>query len=374
MHSTPDQSLPDLRPGIRPPGRRTFQFWAQGVLVAIIVGLTLYTLGRFRVALLWSAVLGVTCWPLMIWLQRRWTSRHSATLIPASIVAAIGLAFVVPAGFLIGAAASEAKDGSAWVKQIMADGVPQPAWLDRLPWGKAQAESWWASNLAQPDSARELVRHLRTEQSLGAIEHLGHDVANRLVLLTFTLLILFFLLRSGARLTNGLDLLIWRLFGPRGRMAQRQIVGAVRGSMAGLVLVGLGEGLVIGLSYVVAGAPQPLLLGIFTALASMIPMLGSVAVALSVALILIKGSVVAAACVAVFGGVVLFLADHFIRPVLIGGSIRLPFVWVLLGILGGLETWGLIGLFAGPTLMALAHLCWRFGSTRANREGRAVNA
>ena len=59
------------------------------------------------------------------------------------------------------------------------------------------------------------------------------------------------------------------------------------------------------------------------------------------------------------GFVTTFIADHFIRPVLIGGATRLPFLWVLLGILGGVETWGLVGLFMGPAIMAALVLLWR---------------
>jgi len=54
-----------------------------------------------------------------------------------------------------------------------------------------------------------------------------------------------------------------------------------------------------------------------------------------------------------------FVADHFARPALIGGSTRLPFVWVLLGILGGVESFGLLGLFLGPTLLAVLITLWR---------------
>jgi predicted PurR-regulated permease PerM len=61
----------------------------------------------------------------------------------------------------------------------------------------------------------------------------------------------------------------------------------------------------------------------------------------------------------VSGMIVLFIADHFIRPVLIGGAARLPFVWVLLGLLGGLETLGFIGLFLGPAIMAALVALWR---------------
>ncbi len=67
----------------------------------------------------------------------------------------------------------------------------------------------------------------------------------------------------------------------------------------------------------------------------------------------------AAVIVLVFGGVVIFVADHFVRPVFIGGATRLPFLWVLLAILGGIETWGLIGLVIGPALVAVLMLLWR---------------
>jgi predicted PurR-regulated permease PerM len=63
--------------------------------------------------------------------------------------------------------------------------------------------------------------------------------------------------------------------------------------------------------------------------------------------------------VLVTGLVVVFVADHFIRPVIIGGAARLPFLWVLLGILGGLETFGIIGLFLGPAIMAALISLWR---------------
>ena len=54
-----------------------------------------------------------------------------------------------------------------------------------------------------------------------------------------------------------------------------------------------------------------------------------------------------------------FVADHFVRPILIGGATRLPFLWVLIGILGGVETLGLLGLFVGPATMAVLVMLWR---------------
>src|SRR6202011_1063851 len=79
------------------------------------------------------------------------------------------------------------------------------------------------------------------------------------------------------------------------------------------------------------------------------------------------GSTAAGVAVLGTGLVVVFVADHFIRPVLIGGAIRLPFLWVLLGILGGLETFGIFGLFLRPAIMAALISLWRDRkSTRLN--------
>ena len=76
-------------------------------------------------------------------------------------------------------------------------------------------------------------------------------------------------------------------------------------------------------------------------------------------ILLVSGNAVGGLVILVLGAVVAFIADHFIRPVLIGGATRLPFIWVLLGILGGISAWGLVGLFIGPAIMAALILLWR---------------
>ena len=60
-----------------------------------------------------------------------------------------------------------------------------------------------------------------------------------------------------------------------------------------------------------------------------------------------------------YGMILTLIADNYVRPVLIGGAVKLPFIWTLLGIFGGMETFGLLGLFLGPTLMAVLMSIWR---------------
>jgi predicted PurR-regulated permease PerM len=125
------------------------------------------------------------------------------------------------------------------------------------------------------------------------------------------------------------------------------------------VLVGLGEGVLLGLAYLVAGVPHPTLFGLFTAILAMVPFGAAVAIIAATLVLLAQGKVLAGVIIIVVGIVITFVADHFIRPVLIGGATRLPFIWVLLGILGGVSAWGLVGLFVGPAIMAALILVWR---------------
>ena len=91
----------------------------------------------------------------------------------------------------------------------------------------------------------------------------------------------------------------------------------------------------------------------------MIPFAAPVVFGAIALLMITQGAVGAGVGIAIAGSVVLFVADHFVRPAIIGGGARLPFLWVLLGILGGIESFGLVGIFIGPALMAALVSLWR---------------
>jgi predicted PurR-regulated permease PerM len=150
-----------------------------------------------------------------------------------------------------------------------------------------------------------------------------------------------------------------RAFGPRGERVGRQIIASVHGTVNGLVLVGLGEGFLLGVVYGIAGVPHATVFGALTAVAAMVPFAAPLVFGIAALILLSQGSIFWAVLVLAMGFAVTFIADHFVRPVLIGGATRLPFIWVLLGILGGVEAFGLLGLFVGPATMAALILLWR---------------
>ncbi len=182
---------------------------------------------------------------------------------------------------------------------------------------------------------------------------------HRLITFGFTLLTLFFLFRDGALFGRKLLRLSDRLLGPDGERIGRHMVQAILATVNGLVLVGLGEGAVMGLAYSLAGLPHPFSIAALTGVLAVIPFGAPIAFGAAALYLTAMGHLFGGIAVLVTGLVVVLVADHFIRPVIIGGAARLPFLWVLLGILGGLETFGIIGLFLGPAIMAALISLWR---------------
>jgi predicted PurR-regulated permease PerM len=334
------------------------------ILALLLAAFGLWTLHRYLPALIWAAILAIAVWPLYQRALRRWTPGKHNVLLPAVFTAVLGLMFTVPLVLVGVEAGKEVRGVYETIAKARTEGVPPPEWLGHLPIGSQQAVNWWNENLTEPESAKELLQKARGTEFLSNGRELGADIAHRAVLFGFTLLTLFFLFKDGDQVTDQMQRASARAFGPAGERVGRQMIASVHGTVDGLVLVGLGEGFILGIGYLIAGVPHPTLFGLFTAVAAMVPFGAALAFGLAALILLTQGSVVAAIVIGVLGMVVTFTADHFIRPVLIGGATRLPFLWVLLGILGGVETWGLLGLFLGPAIMAALMLLWREWATR----------
>jgi predicted PurR-regulated permease PerM len=138
------------------------------------------------------------------------------------------------------------------------------------------------------------------------------------------------------------------------------MVAAVRGTVNGTIVVAVMEGLLIGIAYLLAGVPNPILFTILTIAFAMLPFGAWAAFTLAAAALFIgNGSAGAAFAVFGWGAAVMLVGDHFVWPTLVGGATRLPFLFALVGIFGGLTTFGLLGLFLGPVIMAALLTVWR---------------
>ena len=328
------------------------------VAVLLLLAAGLFTLRGFLPALAWAVIFAIGVWPVFGRMARRWP-RHRRTLLPAAVILAVVLVFVVPVAMIAVPVAEDTRAATQWVEQARQSGIPAPQFLGSLPYGP-RLQALWQQQLGAPQQVSALAgRAMQGGGGAAAGRHLGAEAVHRVVLLGFMLLALFFLLRDAEDVTEQLRIASRRAFGAAGEDVGTQMIRSVHGTVDGLVLVGLGEGVVLGIAYWVAGVPHPALFGLFTAILAMVPFGAALAFLVAGGVLLATGQVIAAAAIVALGFVVSFVADHFLRPVLIGGATRLPFLWVLLGILGGVEAWGLLGLFVGPAVMAALILLWR---------------
>ncbi|QDZ06576.1 AI-2E family transporter [Sphingomonas panacisoli] len=331
---------------------------ARATLIALLVALGLWIVAGFLPALIWAVVIAVAIDPLVDRAEARFPTT-SRSLIALLFTLAFALIVLVPIGFGIAQGAREAHDIIGWIAQARHDGVPPPAWIAALPFGSSELTNWWRDHFADPVAATAYLDGLNHTLIATNGTLIGKGIAHRSVIFGFTLLALFFLVRDRDAIVAQCRRASEKMLGPTGERIGHQALLSVRGTIDGLVLVGLGVGVVMTVVYFVLGVPHPVLLGVFTALAAMIPFGPVVAFVIAALLLLAQGSVGGAIAVAVIGFGVEFVAGHFVRPLLIGGATKLPFLWVLIGILGGVETLGLLGLFVGPATMAVLVMLWR---------------
>ncbi|MCX4165106.1 MULTISPECIES: AI-2E family transporter [Paraburkholderia] len=342
------------------PNRAQMQQIASAILYGVLVVLALWVVHNFIPAVVWAAVIAIALWPAMRAIEAHRLFKGRTTLISIVLTTAVGLLVVLPIGLGITQAAREAHDLIVWTRTIQENGVPLPAFVEHLPFGAQQISAWWQANLAQPLNASPAMKGLHGQAVVTFGRHFGARAAHGLLVFGFTLVTLFVIFQAGPRLSGALLKGARRAFGADGAQILQRMAGAVRGTVTGLVVVGLGEGALLGVAYAIAGVPHATLLALVTAVAAMLPFCAPIVFGgAALWLFAVQGAVAGAIGVAAFGVVVVFVAEHFVRPVLIGNSTRLPFLLVLFGILGGAETFGLLGLFIGPALMTVLVVLWK---------------
>ncbi len=183
-------------------------------------------------------------------------------------------------------------------------------------------------------------------------------VSKTLINLPFLLLqifvmffIMFYFLREGSTLYGySKDILPFRKkIRRRFSIRFREIT---RGFLHGMVIVGLIQGVVAGVGFYIFGASQPFILMILATLAAILPLIGAWIVWFPVGIgLLIKGSTLAGIGLLIYGAVIVGYVDNLIRPSIVGRATKMSNAIVLLGMLGGLRLFGLIGLIVGPLVL-----------------------
>jgi len=332
---------------------------ARVALAIALVGIGLWTAAEFLPALIWATILAVTLWPFYVRIAAR-LSGGPSTLSALLFTVLVGLTLFLPLALVAYAIAQQSDVVAAWITQSREGGIQVPEWVVRLPIAADTVQQWWHENLAKPQGARAWLQSLNADKAGDLITTFGGQLLHRLFMFFVALMALFAFLRNGDMLAQRFAVSADRIFGDPGEGLVEKIVDATRGTVNGTVIVAIVEGLLIGIGYLLAGVPNPILFTVVTIAFAMLPF-GAWAAFSAAALTLLIGGGSGFAAFAVFawGAVVMLAGDNVVWPKLVGGAARLPFLLAFVGIFGGLASFGLVGLFLGPVVMAALLTVWR---------------
>ncbi len=329
-------------------------------LLFLILAAGVYFFHGFLVPVLAALIIGFASWPLYKRLVR---ASGGHTTIAATIgMAIVLLVLVVPFAMLLSYGVDEISTWVAWLVEANRQGVPVPQSIIATPFvGQWLAESW-QRYLGEPRALGEVVQFLSGEH-IGNISRwvlaTGRGAFDLLLSVLFIMITLFFVYKDGAKLVEQLDRIGERALPLRWHRFSRVVPATVSSTVTGMTLIAVGEGIVLGVAYKIAGVPSAFLLGVITGFMALVPGGAPLSVTLVSLYLVGSGSPIAALGLFAWGAIELFIVDKTLRPKLVGGPIRLPFLPTLFGLIGGVKTMGLVGLFVGPVLMALLVAIWR---------------
>jgi len=319
-----------------------------------LIAASFWILRPFLAAIIWSTMIVVSTWPIMLVIQHRlWNKRALAVTV---MTAALVLVFVAPFSAAIGTIVANADEIAGWVKGLSGLTLPPPPGLvEQIPFVGAKVAAVWRdyatkgfAEIAQimAPYAGQITRWFAAE-----VGSFG------LVSVQFLLTVII----SAILYTTGEDAARWvrrfgrRLAGDRGDDVVRLAGQAIRGVALGVVVTALVQSLLGGIGLAIAGVPFA---AVLTAVMFMLALaqIGAVPVLVCALAWLWWKDQTAWFVVLLVWTLIVGSMDNVLRPILIKKGADLPLLLIFAGVIGGLFAFGLLGLFVGPVILAVTYM------------------
>ena len=328
-----------------------FRAVTSGIALAVLLLGCLMVMRPFLSALLWAVVLCFSSWRVYERLLSLLSGRRTlAALIMTLTTALVLLLPFLIVGYSLG---DNVKALKAATEKWLEAGPPQPpAWLAKVPGVGAQATEYW-HNLA--GDTKRLVEEVKPfiEPVFKNLLSGGIILARGMGELAMSIFIAFFLFRDGTTAAERVKAGVNRIAGENGQRLLELAGKTVRSVVYGILGTALAQGVVAGIGFLIAGVPGALVLALLTFFLSLIPV-GPPLIWIPASVWLFnQGHTGWGIFMLIWGLAVISSVDNFVKPWLISQGSKLPFILILFGVLGGALAFGFIGVFLGPTLLAV---------------------
>jgi len=323
------------------------------ILLMALLGACLWVLAPFVSVLFWAALLAFASWPLMRLLTRWFDDSKNV----AAGVLTLGwmVLVAVPLVWLGFNVADYISATNTLIRDLQVDGLPPPPpWLIQLPFGDRLVEGW--NTLDEQGTAFLVsIRPYLIQVGNWLLVHSAR-IGSGMLEVALSLILVFFFYRDGPRLAAFVRSLLHRLIGAeRADHYLELVAGTVQRVVNGILGTAVAQGVIAFIGFVIAGIPGALLLGLLTFALSLIPMGPPLIWIPASAWLAWQGEYGYSIFLGIWGFFVISGVDNILKPYLISRGGNLPLVVVLLGVFGGILAFGFMGLFLGPTLLAVAY-------------------
>lgn len=307
--------------------------------------------------LVWALIIGIATLPHHDRLAKRFPGHPDRAA--GLMVLAITVCFILPVAAMV---VTVAENAAEWYSEgqrlVLAFSTTGSGTLARIPYAHEFLSLVDRFNIDLTGIGTKLAN-----SASGYLVEVTTNTAKNLGELLFTLavalFILYFIYRDGERMVAAA---ISR-FSTNPDTAHRyfeEIRATTTAVTVGTLLTCLAQGITAGLGYFVAGVPAPLLCGALTAVAALVPVVGTAIIWVPLALLIaINGAYLKAGLLVLWCAVFVGLSDNAIRPLAIGAKSNIPTLAIVLGAICGVIVLGILGLIVGPVVFAILFTLWR---------------
>ena len=333
------------------PVEKRFEYFLQLTVVFVLVAGCFVVLRPFLAATLLAAVLCVSTWPVYVRLLGRMKGRQNMAAFTMTL--SLALVVILPLALVAYNLADNVTVFYDGIKRAVETGPPEPpAWLKGVPIVGTSVHEYWhliATNREEMDAlTKRLLEPARNFLLAGGIL-LGRGVIE----MSLAVFVSFFFYRDGVALVRFLNVAMDRVVGTHVENVLGIIDHTVKSVMFGLLGTALAQGFVATIGFIIAGVPGALLLGAASALLSVIPVGPPLIWGGAAIWLFYQGTVGWGIFMLLWGFFLISSVDNLVKPLLISQGSHLPFILVLFGVGGGLLAFGFVGVFIGPTLLAV---------------------
>ena len=348
------------------PQHRIEQIVQVSAIVLVAVG-CLLVLKPFLGAILAAAILCYSTWPVYSFIEgrvggRRWLAALVMTLL-------ILLVLVVPLALIALSFRDDVPQLIENVREALAHGLPRPPeWVARIPLVGPDIDAAWFELAESPGKLAEILKRY-SQPAREVLVQTGLIIAEGALQFVLIAFVGYFFYRDGAALADALRNALNRVAGHLSERLLGIVGGTISGVVYGIVGTGLAQALAGLIGFFIAGVPGSVMLASLTFILSLVPAGPPLVWVGATVWLVYQDQTGWAVFMATWGFFVISGIDNIVKPLLISRGASLPFVLVLLGVLGGVLAFGFVGIFLGPVLLAVG-----FNLTRSWTEAPAPAA